>query len=497
MTAKERADALKKAGVTVKSEPQGGLTYYKDGRLLDQATVDLILEGSGESSGSPDTYASDESTPSLNNPLPKVTGKEVFGVIQSAFSGAYNVFDTSVNILYDLLTGRASPASVSGHLKTAWDRSFLPTLSRALTKFRDRDEVGKKLAKALAEDASDEEISNITRSFGFILENGEWKPVVNQGASGGTSGETPPPTRVEGMSEEDQERYQQGLAAEAGHTEKTRGYTPTLPYGARPDIDYYNRSAAAGQHIRDTTGLDESSVPKTAAAQRTEYFQRMAERLQSQRDMRGSTMTFIPGMGMVGRAAEIYQMTPNIEIHDKMEQAQQLALQGKKEGYQQLDRIVNADEVLKNIAQNGALSMNDIEKLRKVDDETLIQTRNLNVAAVEKELDRLAAGIPYKEDLQHALAKMKMSITQLSMFFDVAIKNGWDERIVGPFASAFGIQAPSPILAALSNWFRKMAGWNSDQFAERGEQSLQEMWNQYYLDQGWTPPIAGSSAGER
>jgi len=219
---------------------------------------------------------------------------------------------------------------------------------------------------------------------------------------------------------------------------------------------------------QDTSGLPDSAVPKTPAAQRAEYFTRMAERLQAQRDQHASTMTFIPGIGMTGRAAEIYQMTPNIELQDKMEQANQLALQNKKEGYQTLDRIVNADQVMNNIIQNRGVSLNDIQKVRMIDDETIRQTLNMGTAQVENEIKRINAQLPYKNAMQMAAAQVGLSEMKLYAVMKTAIQSGGTFADFAMAARALGVDIDSPVNSWWGDlWSRVVAGRGADYWAQR------------------------------
>jgi len=224
------------------------------------------------------------------------------------------------------------------------------------------------------------------------------------------------------------------------------------------DITYRQTGAAGRSASLDQSGLDQASVPKTDAAQRTEYFQRMAERLQAQRDQHASTMNFIPGMGMVGRAAEIYQMTPNIEMHDKMEQAQQLALQGKKEGYQQLDRIVKADEILNTVVQNGALATNDLQKLREVSNEELRLAFNMGTVDVENMLKEINSGSVYQRALAEASVALDIDQERIVLMLAAAAASNGDRLTIATTASVLGVNLEAPFLTGVNQFMSDFVG---------------------------------------
>lgn len=200
-----------------------------------------------------------------------------------------------------------------------------------------------------------------------------------------------------------------------------------------------DRAGTAQKNIKDNTGVDTELTPEM---QRSEYFTRMADRLNNRQYWRPGHFFAAAGMPVQGQAGTAYQR-PELQIEDQREHLISRARQGDKLKYQELARVEAADQVFNKALEGEVLNQNDIEKVRMLGNEQLRMRLNLNEAELYNAMREIRANKAHLQMIQTLSAQMTMSIQQTTAVLAAMSAGGKGAWLAAALlGGSFGIDIP-------------------------------------------------------
>ena len=176
-------------------------------------------------------------------------------------------------------------------------------------------------------------------------------------------------------------------------------------------MSYQARAVANRMLQLQNTALDRSRTPEEL---RTEQFRRVADRLQHYQFQDPGVFAAAAGRSGIASYREAGAWTrPQIELADRVQSLRYDAIKGDRVAYDTLQRYQEANQALQNILLNGELSRNDLEKLRRANDEMIINALGMGMADVTNKMNMLRARPDYWHALQMGAAEIGVSEKKL------------------------------------------------------------------------------------
>jgi hypothetical protein len=250
-----------------------------------------------------------------------------------------------------------------------------------------------------------------------------------------------------------------------GGEEGNVGYRPEAETEQEEDTartTHRERAIESREGVLDETAISRERTPEEL---RTEKFRRAAERLENEQFWRpGQHMITATGQ-VAGQRGEAYQR-PQIQLADKVQSLRFDALQGDRAAYDTLERYKNANDVLQKIWGGGEMNRNDLERLRRANDEMVINAMNMGLAEITNDINTLSSDIRFREGIREAQKLVGMSQEKIVALGRFAASAGWSGVAIA--TSFMGGAVPSAEMIALGSLFESAFGTLSGLQGARG-----------------------------
>lgn len=198
------------------------------------------------------------------------------------------------------------------------------------------------------------------------------------------------------------------------------------------------RAQQTAVHARHNIGVNTQKTPEMLQSER---YQRAADALNNATYWRQGVYGARTGQDVIptGGVQEGAYQQQQIETEDMRQQALNRQRQADKQQYEELGKMKAADDVMLKISMGGALTENDLDKLRVINPMTIAQQIGVNAELLAQEMYRLP--VDAKKALNEAAYTTGIAADKIYYYLKWQSQLGPETAI--QLADALGIRTPS------------------------------------------------------